>query len=270
LFARGDRDGRERDQDLKALHHGLDRGDLSLLTTARGIFCAVHYQLQRRRLSLMVDKLGVRSLYYFVDKRYVIFSTALRILENLDAVPKQMDLRGVTELSVFSYPLGDRTPYADILLMGEAEVLQFDTAKVEKHQYWRWDSIAPSREPEQDLLRQAYERFNAAVGCRLRQETATFAFLSGGLDSRCIAAALRERNTTVYTVNFAPPDTQDRALAAEFSMRAGTVHEEFKPDLGQDDSLYWMRRTMHSWAAKQRLAAPSHIQISFGEGMGEV
>ena len=266
LFGRADRHGQERDQDLKALHHGLGQGDLSLLATARGIFCAVHYHPKRRKLSLMVDKLGLRSLYYFVDERYVIFSTALRILENLDALPKQMDLRGVTELSVFSYPLGDRTPYADILLMREAEVLQVDTTKVEKHQYWRWDSIALSKEPEQDLLRQAYESFNAAVGSRLRQETATFAFLSGGLDSRCITAALCERNTTVYTLNFAPPGTQDKALAAEFSARAGTVHEEFKPDLAQDDSLNWMRSTMKIWArSKQRLACPvAHPDLVWG------
>ncbi|MGH8611486.1 MAG: asparagine synthase-related protein [Gammaproteobacteria bacterium] len=266
LFVQGDRGGQERDQDLQALHQALDRGDLSILATARGIFCAVHYHPERRKLTLIVDKLGLRALYYFVDRRCVIFSTALRILESLDALPKQMDLRAVTELSVFSYPLADRTPYADILLMRQAEVLQFDATKLERYQYWRWDCVAPSDKSEQALLQKAYESFSAAVGCRLRQDTTAFAFLSGGLDSRCVTAALRERNTTVYTVNFAPPATQDRALAADFSAQAGTLHEEFKPDLAQGNSLNWLRSAMHTWArSTPRLALPvPHPDLVWG------
>lgn len=249
---------RPRGEDLASIHRGLDRRDVSPLQGARGCFSVVHYDPVVPRLTLLADKLGLRPLYYFVDDERVIFASALRVLEQVDEIHKRMDLRGVTEMAVFGYALGPRTPYADIARLRAAEVLEVSASAVASSRYWRWDRIRPSRRPEGELLAEAYRRFTAAIGRRLRNDTATFAFLSGGLDSRCITAVLRDRNVGVHTVNLAPAGTQDQLFGAWFARRAGTIHEEFAPVPDVADPLAWLPSAVELWAAarRQRLQPP--------------
>jgi len=70
----------------------------------------------------MADKLGIRPLYFWADDDVIVFASALRILEELPLVPKQMDLRAVTELVGLGAPLADRTPYSGISLLRAARL----------------------------------------------------------------------------------------------------------------------------------------------------
>jgi hypothetical protein len=215
-----------RTADLEALHLQWDREDWSGLQAARGTFCAAHYTPKGDgRLTLIADKLGIRALYYWIGEEYVLFATALRILEALPQLPKRMDVRGVTEAACFGYPLADRTPYDGVRLLRPAELVTISRTSVARTQYWRWDEIPPTTRPERELLQLAYDRFTAGVAHRLRGDSATLAFLSGGLDSRCLVASLRQLGTRVYTFNFALPGTQDQVLGTAFARAVGTDHQ---------------------------------------------
>jgi len=232
---------RTRAQDLELLNQSWDRADWDLLARTRGVFCAVHYQPRLGRLHLISDKLGERPMYYWANNEYVIFSSVMRVLEGLAEVPKEMDLRAVTEITTFGYPLGDRTPYANIVRLRAGEVVQVSEHSITRSQYWRWDDIQPSTSSEEELLRDAYETFTEAVTRRLRKDTATLAFLSGGMDSRCIVAALRAANVKVHTFNFAPNGSQDKFFGAEFARRAETIHHE-------NAELYNTKLELDTWA----------------------
>jgi len=226
-----------RSDDLARLQREWDDGDWSALRRTRGVFCAVHYSREPCLLTLVTDKLGLRPLYYWIDDDRVLFATALRILEQHPDVPKRMDLRAVTEMANLGVPLADRTPYAGIRVLRAAEVLRVSPSLAQGSCYWRWDEIPPSSRPEPELLSLVYERFQAAVACRLRGDTAAVAFLSGGLDSRCIVAALRDQRAAVHSFNFSMPRTQDRALGAAFARAAGAVHHE-RPTLPEPEPPY--------------------------------
>lgn len=226
LLRRDGDDAHGRADDLELLRRAWDQADWDVLKEARGTFCAVHYRPDTATLSLIADKVGLRPLYYWVGDRFVVFSSALRVLEALPYVPKVMDLEGVTEICSFNNPLGTRTPYSDIAALREGEIIQFSGGGVSARQYWRWDGIPPSDSPEPELLKEVHARFSAAVRRRLRREKVAVAFLSGGLDSRCIVAALCALGTRVYTINASIGGSQDQAFAREFARRMGTIHRE--------------------------------------------
>lgn len=195
-------------------------------------FCAVHYQPATGELSLIADKLGLRPLYYWIDENHVIFASALRVLEGLTEVPKRMDVRAATEIAGLGYPLGDRTPYASIFVLKAAEVVRVDERNVSRSNYWRWDEIEPSSQPEEQLLHQLHARFESAVARRIKDDKATVSFLSGGLDSRCVVGTLRSRNLSVHTFNFARPGTQDQIFGRDFAQQIGTIHEAYPKQPG--------------------------------------
>jgi asparagine synthase (glutamine-hydrolysing) len=141
LLDAGGGTGRSRSEDLMELHQSWSRGDWSRGVSARGVYCAAHYTPAHATLSLITDRLGIRCLYYWESPEYVVFATALRILEGCAFVPKQLDLRGVTEITCFGYPLADRTPYAGIRMLQSGEVVQFDATTSRRHHYWRWERV---------------------------------------------------------------------------------------------------------------------------------
>jgi hypothetical protein len=226
---------RTRTYDLDLLHQECDRENWEFLKKANGVFCAIHYQPKKGKLTLMADKLCIRSMYYWVSEEYVVFATALRILETLRFIPKKMDIRGVTELASMGFPLGTRTPYTDIKMLKAAEIMQIVGNEIYSSQYWRWDEIPQSNQTEEELLEEAYFGFEKAIVRRLRTDTGTAAFLSGGLDSRSIVAELRSRNVSVHTFNFSLDRTQDQMLGAEFARKIGSIHTQVLREMNS----YW-------------------------------
>ncbi len=224
------RHSREKDVDL--IHDAFSRRDVSILQKANGVFSAVHYQPGIGTVDLIADKLGLRPLYFWINDEYLIFASALRILEEIAEIPKTMDVRAVTQMVGLGYPLDDRTPYADIHMLCGSEVVTVTETDVSRQKYWHWDEIEPSSDTEDELLSKLYHRFNGAVSRRIRNDKTTAAYLSGGLDSRCIVAALRDKKARVHTFNFARPHTQDQAFGLQFAAEIGSVHEEVPKKAG--------------------------------------
>jgi asparagine synthase (glutamine-hydrolysing) len=224
--------GSSRLDHLTVIHNQALRKNWSALREAEGTFCLVHYEPQTATLTLVADKLGIRPLYFWIDEERVVFATALRILEGLSFVPKKMDLRAVTEIVALGSPLADRTPYAGISLLKSAEVVRITTEDTSRECYWRWDEIEATRDPEPACLASVYDRFRTATKRRNRNDTNTAAYLSGGLDSRCVVAALVDGGVRTQTVNFARPGTQDYYFGNEFAEQIGSIHQSVPKERG--------------------------------------
>lgn len=234
LAHRGDAPAGTRTSDLHAIHHACERSDWNVLARATGAYTAIHYAPQSKQLTLIADKLCIRPLYYFAGNQYFVFASALRILEGLSWVPRVMDLRAVTERITLGVPLASRTPYQAIQLMEAGQIIQVAPQRLHASYYWKWDEVPPTRLEEKSLLKEAAARFTRAVRRRSREDRSTTSFLSGGLDSRCIVAVLRDLGIDVATYNLAPPDTLDQALGAQFARHVGTRHHECPMDPDQE------------------------------------
>ena len=240
-----------RQKDANSIHRELLINNSDILKKAQGIFCAVHYQPADGTLTLIADKLGLRPLYYWINEKYVIFAGALRILEEIAEIPKIMDVRAVTEIAGLGCPLGDRTPYANIFLLKAAESVQITKDKIHRRQYWNWDEIEVSNDSEKKLLSKLYKSFNDATARRIGTDKTTVAYLSGGLDSRCVVAALHSQNVRVHTFNFARPNTQDQIFGVDFARKLETLHEEIPKEPGNLVPDY-SALMAQAWSASER------------------
>src|SRR2546422_7276394 len=84
--------GRGRSHDLAVLHERWDADRRDVLDEVNGGFCAIHYDPETARLTLLADKLGLRPLYYWIRPRDVVLSTSLPLVHPLPAGPRIMDL----------------------------------------------------------------------------------------------------------------------------------------------------------------------------------
>lgn len=259
---------RGRNFDLELLHENCLRNRWEILRQSSGVYSAVIYQPDRNLLTLLVDKLGIRPLYYWLGAEYVVFASALRILEDLPLVPKKMDVRGVSELVGLGAPLADRTPYADVSLMKPGEVIQVENQIVNRRRYWRFDDVEPSTASVEDLSKKTYEQFVCAINRRIKDDSATLAYLSGGLDSRCVVAALANKQIRLHTFNFAIEGTQDEIFGNRFAKQINSIHTSVSRPPGKL-VLDFSSLMSEAWSAspRKREWPPEHSKLVWsGEG----
>lgn len=231
LTSNSSQDSNRRDE-LRILHDQALLNNWDAFKRADGTFCFVHYQPQTGSLTLVADKVGVRPLYFWMNDELVVFASMLRVLEECPLVPKKMDLRAVTELVALGAPLGNRTPYAGIRLLKAGEIVEITKETVFSHSYWLWDQIETSSDPEPARLQTIHECFQTAVARRIRNDNSTAAYLSGGLDSRVVVAALIHDNVKVHSFNFARPGTQDCLFGNDFAEKTGSIHQSLPKQSG--------------------------------------
>jgi asparagine synthase (glutamine-hydrolysing) len=232
-----------RADQLQVLARAIESADDAALRSAVGVFASVIYT-PRRGLHLLTDKLGVRPVYYAADDDRIVFATQLRVMEEI-CRPLKLDLRGAIESMSFGFPLARRTPYHDISRLYAADHLVANEKAIEIRPYYDWKSVPVEPRPLAESVRELAETFAGAISRRNRRDTITSAYLSGGLDSRCVVAGLRQRGSTVYTFGFSPPGSFDEAYAAKFAASVGTHHTEFNQGTLEPQ---------HSWAALLRAA----------------
>lgn len=213
-----------RSHDLEIIDNDLSTNNTAALIDATGTFCGAHYDKTVGRITLFTDKVGLRPIYYWFNDDYIVFGSALRILEGISLVPKLFDIKGVAEIASFGFPLANRTPYDNIFTLRAAELVQVCGAAISHRYYWRWDTITEPQLNGVSIEEEAGKRFLSAVKRRLNGHSSTAAFLSGGLDSRTIVAALRALGTTVHTINFSPEHTQDEVFGRTVASLLQTSH----------------------------------------------
>jgi len=238
------RDGHDEASGRRLLQEQAGR-DAPGLAQIGGEFGFVSYDAQADSLVLLTDKCGIRSVYVHCTTDRVWFSSSLRVMERLAAVRKVMDLRAVAEMTVFGSPLGDRTPYLDVRVLRPGERLRVDATDTRSDFYWRWNTLPAWRGGRADYLGELAVRFRAAIRRRSGTDARVFCLLSGGLDSRVIATALREQGTEVVTCNIAPSGTQDQVFSAGVARALGCRHAwvpltpHHRPNLYRQFSEAW-------------------------------
>jgi hypothetical protein len=233
-----------RGADIARLHEAWLRGSFHETTCATGCFAGVSYNERTRQLSLVADKLGLRPIYYAITDEVVYFAGALRVLERLDALPKVVDVLGALETVSLGYPLGDRTPYQDVHAIRDAEVVVLDDREIRRSRYWNIAQVREERISLADAAARVHSFFNRAIDRRLRNDRTSVAFLSGGLDSRCMVAELIDRGVSLHTFNFANEGTKDQILGDAFAAAVGTVHSRTPRPA---DPIHWAMTMADAW-----------------------
>ncbi len=219
-----------RSIDVLNLHAQFDQGIPKLLCKARGIFAGIHFDSQKTDCYFFTDKLGLRPVYYYLHNELLIFSSTLSYLEKLTFVNLEEDFIGICESSAFTYPLADRTAFKHIKILLAGEIFHVKNGHVKSSTYWNWytEPLTEKHNNIDTICQKAFDTFDEAVRLRLGDERNVFAFLSGGLDSRCVTAALKKHVININTFNFSKEQSQDSEFAKEYSIELGSHHHEIR------------------------------------------
>lgn len=207
---------------VRELGAALIEGRWQALQGCRGSFAAVGWNGER--LLLATDKIGSRPLYWKAERERLVFATSLRLLRSLQAEPESVDEQGLAETLFFGQPLGQRTALAAIQVLCPGQFLRVEHAvKPQDQSYFNLADQTVSPLDYEQAVAELHRVFARAVKRRL-QPGIQQAFLSGGLDSRAVVAALVDQGLQVQSFCAAYPGSLDDLVGRQIAARLGTQH----------------------------------------------
>ena len=210
-----------------------------------GMFAIAVWDAERRDLTLIRDRLGIKPLFVYAEPGYLSFASELRALQAGPRFDQTLDLEAVTAYLRYLYVPAPATIFrrARKLLPGHLLTIRdTDAALPESRPYWSVTDVAEAAAGTRSDITdaEAVEEFDRllteAVKLRMEADVPLGALLSGGIDSSTVVAVIQaaaSARVRTFTIGFDRPEHDESAHAREIASYLGTNHTELQVD-GRD------------------------------------
>ncbi|MCB9493215.1 MAG: asparagine synthase (glutamine-hydrolyzing) [Epsilonproteobacteria bacterium] len=200
-----------------------------------GMFSIALYDMAKRELFLIRDRIGVKPLYFSQQGGYLSFASEIKALWVLPWMKKAMSSRAVYHYLTFMVAPAPVTIFQGVYKLPAGYYLKLDANKKVSFTQWYCPIEKISRAERKQFYSQDFcvegirSLLVKAVQKRMVADVPVGAFLSGGIDSS-LNVALMSRfssNVKTYTVRFLSSQGYDEGAWARLVAREfGTEHHE--------------------------------------------
>jgi asparagine synthase (glutamine-hydrolysing) len=207
-----------------------------------GIFAFAIWDARRQQLFLARDHFGIKPLYYFRSGESLAFASEIKALLQVPSAPRRMNVEALHQYLTFLWVPDPLTMFDGICKVPAGHYAIWRNGEFELTQYWDLE-FPPAdhrfERSEADLATELRERFIATVRSQVISDVPLGAFLSAGLDSSSIVAAMAQFATEpirTYTIGFAgkyrvgETTIDDPEVAARTAAHFGCIHEQITVD----------------------------------------
>ena len=193
------------------------------------MFSIALWDARQRKLVLARDRVGKKPLFYFSNGKQILFGSELKALLAAGTVPRAIDHRAVSDYFSFGYIPAPKTIYQGVSKVLPGHYLVASSKNVRSVRYWDISfSEIEDRTEEQwcELLR---HELCEATRVRLMSEVPLGAFLSGGVDSSAVVAAMSRimnRPVTTCSIAFEQEEYNESEFARQVAEQFHTEHHE--------------------------------------------
>ncbi|MDP1678349.1 MAG: asparagine synthase (glutamine-hydrolyzing) [Bacteroidota bacterium] len=219
--------------DTEVILHAYDEWGTQCVERFNGMFAFAIFDEKKRILFIARDRLGVKPLHYYFDKRHFVFASEIKAILKYPYVRKEMDMSAVEQYFAFKYIAAPRTIFKNMfkLLPGNTLTITLDGV-LQMHQYWDPLLIYSQRNgherSEQDYENELEQLIDSSVRYRMISDVPVGAFLSGGIDSSVVVSSMVKQSSHVktFSIGFTDHRYNEAPFAKAVASALGTDHEE--------------------------------------------
>ncbi|HEY7915035.1 MAG TPA: asparagine synthase (glutamine-hydrolyzing) [Blastocatellia bacterium] len=231
--------------DTEVILHLYEEQGPDCLRQLNGIFAIAIYDKSRRRLFLARDRLGVKPLYYADLSGRFLFASEFKAILRYSGLNPTLSPRAIHEYLALRYVPGPGTMFKEIHKLPAACYAIVENGQVSFERYWQPEQFeGPFESSEEEYLEGFAEHFERSIRLQLISEVPLGAYLSGGLDSSAIVAAMSRitsRPVRTFTVGF-DYEHDELAQAARTARLLGCEHTEIT---WRADDIELLPRVIH-------------------------
>ncbi|MHC5541770.1 asparagine synthase (glutamine-hydrolyzing), partial [Singulisphaera rosea] len=217
--------------DTECLVHLYEEHGPEFARELNGMFALAIWDARRRRLVLARDRMGQKPLLYAVTTTgaLVFGSEPKALLEHPD-VARRIDPAGLARYLFYEYLPAPHSIWSGMRKLPPAHVLVWEDGGARVDPYWRPSLPNGESAPLEEAAPRFWDEFRQAVGRHRRSDVPLGVFLSGGIDSSSVAAALSElepaRGIRTFSIAFDDRSFDESSHARAVAEYLGTDHRE--------------------------------------------
>jgi asparagine synthase (glutamine-hydrolysing) len=191
-----------------------------------GMFAIALFDRAQRRIVLVRDHVGIKPLYYSLGPDGLIFGSEIKVLLESGRVARRLDVDGLAQFLSWEYVPGAGTLLQDVRRLEPARLLEFDlnTGHATVQRYWNPLATGLTQLPrsESEWEDEADAVIRRCVRNQLVSDVPLGAFLSGGVDSSLVVAAMGEAQT--FSIGFEDPTYNETQWSRRVADHLGVRH----------------------------------------------
>lgn len=216
--------------DSECLVHLYEEYGDELVHHLRGMFAFAIWDGTKGRLLLGRDRVGKKPLYWRDDGASLAFGSELKAIVQDHAIPRQVDPVALHHYLTYQYVPAPWSIYQGIQKLPPGHLLSWQDGVVKVSRYWRLDFTESPVASVPEAAERLRELLLDATKVRMISERPLGAFLSGGVDSSAVVAAMARQSSgpvKTFAIGFDNGHYDERAHARRLAEYYGADHHEF-------------------------------------------
>jgi asparagine synthase (glutamine-hydrolysing) len=214
-----------------------------------GMFAAAIWDANRNRLVLVRDRMGQKPLFYApLASGGLAFGSEPKAVLTHPGAERALDHASLVRYLFYEYVPAPHSIWRSMRKLPRGHALCWENGSLRVWRYWQPPIQAANQLDFEAASGRFWRELRDSVARHRRSDVPIGVFLSGGIDSSSVAAALCEvepaRNVRTFSIGFEDPSFDESSHARAVARHLGTDHHEQTFSV---ESVYQLLPELTSW-----------------------
>lgn len=226
--------------DTETILHAYEQWGSKCVDRLRGMFAFAIWDLNKKKLFIARDRLGIKPLFYAHHQGRFYFASEMKAILADPSFPRKIDELALTSYFSYSYIPAPLTIFADIRKLEPGHTITWARGNFKMEKFWDLQ-FAPERKRSETYYTDTFMGLlQEAVDLRMISDVPLGAFLSGGIDSSAIVALMSKASTSpvnTFCIGFGGNTggyLDERGYARQVAERYNTNHKDYEVMMNPD------------------------------------
>ncbi len=220
--------------DTEAIVHAYEEWGEACVEHLRGMFAFAIWEKTARKLFVARDRFGIKPLFFAEHGKNFYFASEMKAILADTNILRDIDEEALASYFSLSYIPAPLTIFKSIRKLLPGHTLTWQHGRIDIRKYWDIAYIPDRGKSEDYFVNRFLELFEESVKIHLMSDVPLGAFLSGGIDSSAVVAAMSmasDRPVNTFCMGFGGDIggyLDERQYARMVAERYGTNHHEYE------------------------------------------
>ena len=193
--------------DTEVISEGLAAYGPSFFERLDGMFAVAAWNKKEQTLYLSRDRYGVKPLYYWFNKKSIVFASEIKAIIAHPEYKIEVDFDALNQYFTFQNVFTYNTLFQGVTMLPPANTVKINnlSSNVHHHSWWDYNFTEPDNTMSfEDAKEETKRLFTNAVARQMVSDVPVGSYLSGGMDSGSITALASKHvsRLTTFTAGF--------------------------------------------------------------------
>ncbi len=178
---------------------------IKFLQQLDGMFAISLYDKRKKILFLARDRLGIKPLYYYLDDKFLVYSSEIKAILNANIIKKEINLKSLNKYLLSGFVDRSESLINKVKMLPAGSFLQLDENNISIDSYFTTPNKFIDFKNSKEILNGFDETLNQSVKKHLISDVPTSLMLSNGKDSNILNYKINKLNLNnfkTFTLGF--------------------------------------------------------------------